>query len=634
MIKRFIRTTQSKWDKLISKQLYNNSIVFIEDTKKLWSNGVYYNALQDVIPIAHSDLQLLQNNNSLVPGQQYRITDYVTTTHPDDPDVISAEHQFDIIVIADSDSVLNKDARIVAHTLSSDNIDDYYNNFDLSSIRIQYDLNYVTGAENCKGAILLWEDTWGNKFDYDITNIKYRIKVDEINNNELFYSDLFTEVPTEDTWWFTGSSVEGDNLYLNGRIKNCNIINSKVINISGKLNECYFYDSTVRARSGIVEKINVYSSSVYLSGSCEVVNINNSSNIYLCTSYYVNINHSMDLNLKYAFYSSLDTCASINSGLDADSSEDSGLYKSNLTRCTDLIINTSSYNNITSSEQLQIDHCYNNQFTECYGQDDNWTIFDYCENNNFYKIRFSNISRFYNNIVQEVENLSCNYDLGTGYAELIKTGINECTLKYIKNSQLSYLQHSNLNYILNSNVEKFICGCYLNLNNISNCTIDGLYNDINSVNDSYLRLHHSKISNSTNLYIGMEYAYYKQQYLDITGSSNIYLENIKNVTIKSDCSNITLKNCLSPIQIESYSSYIIKDGNYDFQATVYIGYNCGDIYLDTDTPHNYTGVMKVNSGVSSRTLEPLMEAPETIWAKKSNGETVRYCEADLIEDQN
>lgn len=42
MAKKFIRTNKSIFDAIPDKSLYQDSIVFIEDTKEIWTNGTYY----------------------------------------------------------------------------------------------------------------------------------------------------------------------------------------------------------------------------------------------------------------------------------------------------------------------------------------------------------------------------------------------------------------------------------------------------------------------------------------------------------------------------------------------------------------------------------------------------------------
>ena len=61
--------------------------------------------------ITYSELKSLRDNSQLVPGQQYRITDYVTTTAQENTQ--SAGHLFDIIVTANSTNTLNENARAI-----------------------------------------------------------------------------------------------------------------------------------------------------------------------------------------------------------------------------------------------------------------------------------------------------------------------------------------------------------------------------------------------------------------------------------------------------------------------------------------------------------------------------------------
>ena len=63
--------------------------------------------------ITWSELKTLRDGGQLIPGMQYRITDYDFTTTEEDTD--SAHLSFDIIVIADSESTLNENARAAHH---------------------------------------------------------------------------------------------------------------------------------------------------------------------------------------------------------------------------------------------------------------------------------------------------------------------------------------------------------------------------------------------------------------------------------------------------------------------------------------------------------------------------------------
>lgn len=90
-----------------------------------------------VTEITWNDLVNLRNNNELIPGQYYRITDYTCTTNQGGTK--SAGHVFDIIVRADSGNKLNEEASAIQHTG-----DAYFANSDLNAWKIWYCLDNDT----------------------------------------------------------------------------------------------------------------------------------------------------------------------------------------------------------------------------------------------------------------------------------------------------------------------------------------------------------------------------------------------------------------------------------------------------------------------------------------------------------
>lgn len=148
-------------EKLDAGEVLDEAIVFIEDTKEIWTHGTYFDCstfdpdiISDIqteinnlekkvdeatplIPITYSELKSLRDNEELVPGAQYRITDYVTTTKQEDTQ--SAGHQFDIIVTADSENTLNEKARAIQH-----DGDTYFADSNLSAWEIWYSLDNDT----------------------------------------------------------------------------------------------------------------------------------------------------------------------------------------------------------------------------------------------------------------------------------------------------------------------------------------------------------------------------------------------------------------------------------------------------------------------------------------------------------
>lgn len=120
----------------------------------------------------YAQLKDLVDNSSLVPGKQYRITDFVTTTTQDSTK--SAGHQFDIIVTADTTSKLNEVARACLH-----DGDDYFASNDLEAWKIWYHFENDTDrfawadSTNGKGIVYRMIDEFDNDLPYDFKNILF-----------------------------------------------------------------------------------------------------------------------------------------------------------------------------------------------------------------------------------------------------------------------------------------------------------------------------------------------------------------------------------------------------------------------------------------------------------------------------
>ena len=135
--------------------------------------------------IDYASLKSLRDNSKLIPGMQYRITDYHTTTIQEDTK--SAGHQFDIIVTADSNNKLNEVARAIQH-----DGDTYFSKSKLEAWKIWYRLDNDTthfawaDATNGKGVIYRMIDEWNNDCPYDFKNIQFkRYKITKANQSDL-----------------------------------------------------------------------------------------------------------------------------------------------------------------------------------------------------------------------------------------------------------------------------------------------------------------------------------------------------------------------------------------------------------------------------------------------------------------
>lgn len=141
--------------------------------------------------ITYADLVAKRNSNTLTPGSQYRITDYVCTTTQSESRAVS--HPFDVIVIADSEGTLNENARACLH-----DGDNYYSaeghEAYLEAWKLKYCIDNDTDrfgwadANNGKGIIYYMKDDRGNECPYDFKQIQFKRTIDDV-----------------DTWFYTFS---------------------------------------------------------------------------------------------------------------------------------------------------------------------------------------------------------------------------------------------------------------------------------------------------------------------------------------------------------------------------------------------------------------------------------------------
>ena len=154
--------------------------------------------INSLVPIKYIDLKKLRDNNQLVLGQQYRITDYITTTVQENTQ--SAEHPFDIIVTADDINVLNEKARAIHHEG-----DTYFLNSNLNAWELKYCLDNDTerfawaNGENGKGVIYRMIDEFNNDCPYDFKNIKFRHPSDTETYQYYYYTftNLLDDIITD-----------------------------------------------------------------------------------------------------------------------------------------------------------------------------------------------------------------------------------------------------------------------------------------------------------------------------------------------------------------------------------------------------------------------------------------------------
>ena len=166
----------------------------------LGSDSRLANNIRVTIEKTWSELKALRDNSTLVPGQWYRITDYVTTTTTTDTQ--SAGYAFDIIVRADRSNALNENAYAAKHSgdlhFSSDN---------MSAWELKYCINNDTDrfawadSTNGKGVIYYMKDEFNNECPYDFKNIRFKVgaKTQPGTKDNVYYYTFSASTVTNDT---------------------------------------------------------------------------------------------------------------------------------------------------------------------------------------------------------------------------------------------------------------------------------------------------------------------------------------------------------------------------------------------------------------------------------------------------
>ena len=219
--------------------------------KEIEVDGVRHSIqAENTIKTTWAELKSLRDNSQLAPGTFYRITDYVTTTTQSETK--SANHPFDVIVLALSENTLCEDAKAILHEG-----DTYFADSDLSAWELKYCLDndktrfWWADEKNGKGVIYRMIDEKRNNCPYDFKNILfYNTNLESpttINSYYYTFSYVFRGVlydgTTEKEVTSCYDNVMGEysvskRLYLNKNVfRNDNFLNLCYSNIFG--NNCY-----------------------------------------------------------------------------------------------------------------------------------------------------------------------------------------------------------------------------------------------------------------------------------------------------------------------------------------------------------------------------------------------------------
>jgi hypothetical protein len=186
------------WNGNETLKTINGYSLFGSGNISISTDGVISNNL--LIEISYSELKNLRDSSILIPGQQYRITDYVTTTSQENTE--TAGYQFDIIVTALNEYKLCEEAHVIQNKF-----DGYFDSCNLAAWKIWYCLDNDTNRfgwankDNGTGVIYRMIDEWGNDCPYDFKNI-------------MFEGNYFTFSYEDDDNIILDASIVGNNGFL------------------------------------------------------------------------------------------------------------------------------------------------------------------------------------------------------------------------------------------------------------------------------------------------------------------------------------------------------------------------------------------------------------------------------------
>ena len=193
-----------------------------------------------MVSVTYAELVALRDNGELVAGSYYRITDYITTTAQENTQ--SANHPFDVIVLALSENTIAEEAYAIQ---SARDTDGYFANSNLAAWKLWYSLDNDTerfawaDEENGKGVICRMIDEWNNDIPYDFKNIQFK--------RSLIFENGYAEFSEsgEETWVYTfaGQSYHINNDEWSG------MVDGSLESPSGHMsdeNTSTFHDNTIK----------------------------------------------------------------------------------------------------------------------------------------------------------------------------------------------------------------------------------------------------------------------------------------------------------------------------------------------------------------------------------------------------
>ena len=213
---------------------------------------------ESMIGVTYEELKNLKDTSGLIPGMQYRLTDYeCTVTNESNARAINTGH-FDIILVADDETTLNENVRFTYHEG-----DTYFADSDLSAWKGKYSLTNDTNKfdwadpTNGKGVIYWLKDEHNNECPYDFKNIQFkRVAISKIEATGITSTMLY-QLQTTFVYDNNGGICYGCYGQVNGVPENVSYDNIAINYTFDNSIEKYYYTFTWVDDSGDVQDASI-----------------------------------------------------------------------------------------------------------------------------------------------------------------------------------------------------------------------------------------------------------------------------------------------------------------------------------------------------------------------------------------
>lgn len=214
-----------------------NSLVFIQNDKQIWLNGVSYagtgssSASSDnIINGSYAEIRDLLDNGKLVPGAKYIIDDYGKLNESnkliEQPNEITVRFKgncMQLLLTAIGPNAFDPEVKVLEYAGLDGGYLYYNDDPELLQWRVWYDIHNDSekyawalpdGDEDAKGVIYRMIDEFGNEAPYDFKNIQfYAGLIDELDDRSAFmgFNASKNQVPEQFKNFNTFINIAGQN---------------------------------------------------------------------------------------------------------------------------------------------------------------------------------------------------------------------------------------------------------------------------------------------------------------------------------------------------------------------------------------------------------------------------------------